>query len=195
MFRFVTHKMTALSNNYVDWSRSADLLRSGNFKYNAEQVLVRGAMVFTTAVSAYLGAYFNDQEKTNCSNTTAAIAAGALGLLVSHVYVVAPLVYKRYKASQECKQLVEEIKENAIPGLSDPINKVIDDILKLTLATENRSNASLTWGHRKRLLNNLLNGLVNEDVHLIAALNTGDAESIMRVIENEPESASKLKLR
>ncbi len=189
---FFSNKLTSLSNNYIDWSRTADLFRSRNHNYSTEQVVVRSAMILTTAASAFLGAYKNDEEKTHYSNTTMAIAAGTVGLALSHIFVVAPLIYKRYKMSADCKELVNEINNKAreLPDITiHSLHILIDRILNFTLADEKRSNASLTWGRRKSLLNNLNTELGNKDEELLSLLNTGEIETILDNLKN-PDSKS-----
>lgn len=181
MFSSFTNTLTSLSNDYIDWSRTADLFRSASHRYTTEQIAVRGAMIFTTALSGFLGAYYNDQEKTNVSNITASIVMGTLGLIVSHVYVVAPLVYKRYKVGQDCHRLINEIKDKVD---SDILDEVLNTIMSKSMATQTRSNSSQTWGRRKTLLTNLNNALEAQDSNLLNAIADNDLVSIMSIIEN-----------
>ena len=196
MYGFFTNKLTALSNNYIDWSRAAELIASGNHRYTHEQILIRSAIVATTAVSGFLGAYYNDSKKTQCSDLTIAIATSTLGFLLSHAYVAVPLINKRRKISQECDELIDEIKEKAkgITTIShDALNQLLDKIVTLSLADEKAARASQTWGYRKRLLTNLNKGLAIQHSDLLAILNTKDINGIMQTIQDEFESNCKLR--
>lgn len=193
MFSYFNNKLTAISNNYVDWSRTADLFRSGHHHYSTEQILVRSAMIITTGVAGFLGyQYSNNEKNTSCSNLTATIAAGALGLCASHVFVIAPLIYKRYKMNQECNQLITAIKVAAkeLEVSSTILDKVLDQIMQLSLANEKRSSASLTWGHRKSLLNNLHDELTNKNNALLSALAKDNIDSIVDKLSNKNFTSS-----
>lgn len=55
--------MTEKSKHYLDWSRTGELLFSGNHRYSSEELLVRGFIVFPIAASAYLGATRNNEKE------------------------------------------------------------------------------------------------------------------------------------
>lgn len=190
MFGFF-NRLTYASNNYIDWSRIGELIKSGKHKYSNEEILTRSAIVATTALSGYLAMYFND--KSYCSNVTMAIAGGTLGFIVSHSIVIVPLVYKRYKASQECNELAAQIKVQGSDFKShtqETIQETIHSILNLSMATTERSNASMTWGHRKMLLKRFHQGLLDENDNLLTALDQGDPQKVIQLIENKFELIS-----
>jgi len=195
MFSFFANKLTAASNNYIDWSRTAELLFSKHHRYSMEEIAIRGAMVCTTAVFAFLGNQYNDEEKTGCSNTTLTLAAGTLGLAVSHVFIVGPLAYKRYKINVECKKLINEIhlKAKELSDFSMPsLEIVLHRILASSLADENRSNATLTWSRRKTLLTNLKKAIEINDEKLLFLFRINDIEKIVEQLEIPPSHNRKL---
>lgn len=153
MFGRLAKPMTEGSGHFLDWSRTGELLLSASHRYSRDELLARGFIVACIAVTAYLGATQNDEEKTHCSSTTAAIMLGFLGFVVSHAIVLIPLVQKRREMSAECNQLADQIKQQvrADVCLTD-VSKLVNHVLKLSLSTEQHGNASLTWGTRKRLL-------------------------------------------
>jgi hypothetical protein len=176
MFSFFANKLTEYTNHYIDWSRSAELLQSGRPGYNKEELLRQGILVLSTAMSAFLGAYFNDEEKTQCSNLTLSIAAGVLGCVVSHLIVIAPLIKKRYAMSKDCDQLAKTIElqlKNNQPAMSqqdrDTIHSMIKWISEKSLSDNQHARASQTWGTRRSLLSNLSKHLAesNVDVRLV----------------------------
>lgn len=157
MLSKITNKLSDLSGGLIDWSNSANLLRSGIHHYTNEQSIVRGAMALTIAAFGLLAVHHNDPNKSNHSNLVMGIAGATFGLVVSHIYVVAPLFYKRYKASKECGQLLQSIRAKAKEaGISDDtINAKIGKITGLSLADKSGSHVSQTWGRKLALLSEL----------------------------------------
>jgi hypothetical protein len=173
MFSFFSHKfsntLTQISNHYIDWSRIGSLVTS-NHRYSLEELLTRSAIITATGVSAFLGyQYSNNTDENNYSSLTLTLAAGTLGFFVSHTIVIAPLIYKRYKINQQCQELIADMKtlDNAMKETNDKLRNTINSIMQLSLADEKRSNASLTWGHRRTLLKNLKENLEPEKSHSV----------------------------
>lgn len=79
MFGFFSKNLTEYSNHYLDWSRIGELVSSGVHRYSTNEMIARGKIIASTAISGFLAAYLNDKEKTNCSDFTAGIVAGILG--------------------------------------------------------------------------------------------------------------------
>lgn len=152
-------KLTEASNHYVDWSRVGELLHS-NHRYSSEELLTRFCIIAATALSAYAGAKLNDEDKTNLSDVTMATIGALAGFVISHGVVILPLIAKRKAMEHECAKLVMAITDDGIAKQLDEssaakLKQIIDAILKLSLSTDRRGNASATWGKRKRLLENL----------------------------------------
>jgi hypothetical protein len=155
MFRLFSKNLTEYTHHYIDWSRIGNLVASGNHRYSAHELLVRGSVIACVATSAYVAAHFNNAEKTGCSTLVAAIAGGALGFVASHAVVIYPLVKKRCEMSKECKQLVAEIegKMHSLSSLEqETIDAVVAKIQVMSLSDDVHAKASQTWGKRKTLL-------------------------------------------
>lgn len=156
MFASFSNTLTKMTNHYIDWSRVGNLVRSGTHRYSTQELVTRGSILAATAVSAFLGAYYNDEETTNRSDGMAALAAGLAGFVLSHTLVIASLIKKRCDASAECNKQIREI--NVIlerintPNVSAAVKAVIDHIQTMSLSNNNHSNASATWGRRLALL-------------------------------------------
>jgi hypothetical protein len=179
----IQNTLTEYSNHYIDWSRVSELLRSSTHKYSKEQLIARGFIAGCTAVSGFLGAYYNDEETTHYSSLKMAMAAAFLGFTVSHAMVISPLIYKRYVMSQECnalKNTIEELsKHDIFKSCKDNINSHLVAILELSLSEGKHSRASETWGKRKNLLNKMIEELKsnlesNTDNHEFWSQNTQD---------------------
>ena len=149
-----------MSNNFIDWTRSADLINTSH-RYTSQELLIRGGMILCTFVSGALGVYLSDREHSTCSET-AMVAAGSTlaGLIASHTLVLIPLISKRCKVSNECKKLVEEIRDildktDATDEVKQSTEFEINKILSSVQSKNDRANASKTWGARKRELQDL----------------------------------------
>lgn len=182
MFGLFSKKATEYSNHYIDWSRIGELFQSRNHRYSNGEILLRGCMIALTAVSAYLGAYMNNEEKTHCSTTMVSIAAGALGFSVIHAAVILPLIKKRYEMNKECEKLVNEIefkiaKSDVLTLKYDAIHSVIQSVLELSLTDQAHGRASQTWGRRKNLLSKISAAL--DDHQMNAEFWKDDANAII----------------
>lgn len=185
----LANTLTKLSNNYVDWSRTGDLFFSGLHRYNIKQTAVRAAMLITTATAAYLGAALNNPAKTNQSDIVMAVAAGMLGMIVSHIFVIAPLIHKRYAQNQACKKLIDDIyhsiQENPGAISVETVKDVIESILNHTLQDDKHSNASMTWGLRRRMLSTFDALLKNRDEALISILSQGNIHKVLDTLKQQ----------
>lgn len=161
MFGRLTKELTEYSNHYIDWSRVGELVGSGRHRYSRDELLVRAGIILSTVISGFLGVYFNDEENTHCSSLTMGIISSLAGFTISHAIVLYPLVSKRWAMSRECDDLVDQVEEKLNDDEYDENSKnrvcaIISTIRQHSLSTDEHGNASLTWGWRKRLLNNLL---------------------------------------
>ena|SRR3990167_6849624 len=161
MFGHMHKPLTEYSNHYVDWSRVGELLGSGAHRYSHDELLVRGGIIAFTAASAMLGAYLNDETKTGYGGLAIVVASGLLGFFVSHAVAIYPLVSKRMAMRQECDNIeasihrkIDEMSASLSSDDRQLIQAVIDRIKTFSLTTDQRGNASQTWGTRKRLLGN-----------------------------------------
>ncbi len=158
MFRLgIFKQLTSYSDNTIDWTRTGELLLSYKHKYSSREILIRGSIICTTAAFSFLGYSLNDPDETHCSNITLGLMSGFLGFVISHGIAIIPIVKKRENMRAECEILKEKIIEKS-QELSLPqnnINALLKIISEITLEDDHRANASQTWGHRKKLLNNL----------------------------------------
>lgn len=184
MFRSISKNLTEYCNHYVDWSRIGELLHSGKHRYSKSELLVRGAIIASTAISAFLGAYLNDEEKTGYSDGSATLAAGIAGFVLSHTVVIVPILKKRYDMSSDCKKFANEItlKMENHPKLSSAsrqaINSLVTHISKISLSDEKHGKASQTWGKRKKILS-LLNEKL-DDINLDEGIWLQDPEVVLK---------------
>lgn len=185
MFNYFLNRATAATNNTIDFSRSADLIRSGQHSYTTEQMLVRGAMILTTATAGFLGAFLNDESKTNYSSITMSLVCGTIGLVLSHGFVIAPLVKKRMQMQRDCDAFVKEIKTlSAEKSEYRNIEGIIKAILDLSMAKNNKSNASLTLGRHKSLLQRLKDKIKNNDDTLSVMLVNSSPAAVLSYLKN-----------
>ena len=157
MFRLnsLYNRMTAACNYYLDWSNVAVLFKSGTHRYSREQLLVRGGMISFATLTGFLGYYFNDSKKTNCSSLTLAIATSFAGFLLSHTVALYPLVTKRRGMADDCQATINAIRtslKTLSPEKAQHFENEISIIMTSTQSDEKHSNATQTWGSRKRLL-------------------------------------------
>lgn len=186
MFGFFAKVATEYSNHFIDWSRVAELIYENNHHYTREQLIVRGAIIGITAVSAFLGAYMNDEEQSNHSSLTIGLAAGTLGFALSHtVIAVLPLMKKRLQIRQECENIINDIElkiktTETLQPYHDAIHNVVKTIMAISLSDEHHARASQTWGRRKHLLQQL--SFVLEDNQLHNVLSQKDANEIVQTL-------------
>lgn len=170
MLGLFTKKLTESFNHFVDWSRAANLIRTGNHRYSKDELIARGSIVALTAVFAYVGANLNKSEITGCSDTTMMMISAIVGAVLSHhVIAVRPLYLKRLEISKDCERLSNEIMqklENNEINMSlvckAHIEEELHRIQHLSLSNETHGNASQTWGRRQRLLSELNEKLIPE---------------------------------
>ena len=187
MFSFFSKNATNVTNHYIDWSRIGNLLRSGNHRYSTEEILTRSAIVSFTAASAFLGHYFNDSEKTNYSDKSAALVCGLVGFIVSHAFVIAPLIKKRCDISRQCGIIKNDITRKLSLTENKPfaslIIAVIDRINTLSLGDEKQTRASETWGRRLSLLTQVQESFsLNQDEFPMFWM--GSIDSLMEKLSN-----------
>lgn len=158
MFGHVYKRATEWSNHYLDWSRFGELLVSDHHKYSRDEILIRGVMIGCGTVSAMLGYYYNDKEKTQCADLTFAVISGFVGFTISHIIAISPLILKRLQMQWACDDYIAQIHtklDKKVPPVSAEglaiVKGVIDKIYALSLSNDKHANASLTWGERKRL--------------------------------------------
>lgn len=161
MFGRFSQGLTQFFGHYVDWSRVGELVGSGRHRYSRDELLVRAGIILSTAISGFLGAYFNDEEHTHCGSLTMGIVSSLAGFAISHAIVLYPLVSKRWAMSQECDDLVNQVEEKLNDNGYDEdtkkrVGEVISRIRQHSLSTDDHGNASQTWGWRKRMLGHLL---------------------------------------
>jgi len=191
MFSFFYNKMTEASNYYVDWSRASALLKSGNHRYTAQEIMVRGFIVGVTGVAAYLGAYLNDEKNSPLSDLTVAIASGTLGMIISHIAVIAPMMKKRHGMQVEGDQFHKEIIAK-IQLISPPIsnechhsiNTVIESIFKMSVDHDKHVGASQLLGRRKNLLSKISASLDSDQFD--PEFWKQDAASIIASLQEKP---------
>ncbi len=188
MFGLFEKKLTENSNHFLDWSRIGELFGSGTHRYSLKELTARAFVIGCTATFSYLSASLNDEKKTGCSYLTMLIAGGVVGFVFSHLIVISPLILKRYNMSQECSQMVDEIRSlfnNAVLKNSENrkqlINDVIEHILKISLSDEKHARASETWGNRIKLLSRVKLSLVATDEDIIKFW--GEKESVESILE------------
>ncbi|STX52792.1 Uncharacterised protein [Legionella busanensis] len=169
--------LTEWSNFYIDWSRVGELLRQGTHRYTRQELIQRGIILISIGAGGYTGYNYNNQNSSLMSGLYS-MSGCFVGFVVSHLVVIAPLIYKRYQLSQECadkqKIILDSLQElkshspnqeiaNNLIGL---IATHVQTIMTMNLSTESRANASLTWGRRRSLLTNLATKL-NDDIDIL----------------------------
>ncbi|OAI49586.1 hypothetical protein AYO45_02200 [Gammaproteobacteria bacterium SCGC AG-212-F23] len=156
MFGHYFQRLTHLTRHYIDWSRIGNLLKSGKHRYSTDEIITRGAIISFTAISAVLGNYFNNSKKTGYSDTSATLICGTIGFLLSHSYVIIPLIKKRCKVSAECNRIKYEISLNITSLKDNPLSPFIKStvlkIMSLSMSDKEHARASETWGRRLTLL-------------------------------------------
>lgn len=160
--------MNKLFDYLIDWTRVGELLRSGSHRYSFNELVPR-FFVASITLSPLMYRLNIDLR-----------VAGEMFLCftISHLIVISPLVAKRWRCREECKQLILEIKTRRCKCRStiESIDKtlysidtvctectVCRDIKRIMESKALRDKASATWGQRKRMLQELLeHELINE---------------------------------
>lgn len=156
-------RLTRLFDYYVDLARIGDLFKSGH-RYSYKEIATRAMIWGSGFAGAYLGYQYGGW------------GYGALGFtggfLASHSYVIAPLVLKRYRASQACDEKINQIdllldgykctkkiSQDKMKVIAEKAKGVALFIKSFGFTQDKAGDASKTWGTRKRLLTNLYNML------------------------------------
>ncbi|STX30114.1 Uncharacterised protein [Legionella beliardensis] len=171
----VANTLSSWSNYYMDWSRVGELLREGTHRYSWHELIQRGTILASMGEGLYLGYNYSDSDSW-LNRGLYSMSGCFVGFVVSHLVVIAPLIYKRYQLSQDCteaqKMILNSLQDlRAYPNDSELIDSIIDlvttqvkAIMEMNLSNEKHSNASLTWGKRRTLLTNLAAEL-KQDIH------------------------------
>ncbi|WP_131782566.1 hypothetical protein [Legionella gresilensis] len=175
--------LTESSNYLIDWSRVGELLRQGTHRYSWHELIQRGVILVSIGAGGYAGYNYSNQSSSFMSGLYS-MSGCFVGFVVSHLIVIAPLIYKRYQLSQECadkqKIILDSLQELKIHSPNQDINNSLIDlisahiqtIMTMSFSTGSRANASLTWGRRRTMLTNLADKL-KQDIADLA--NNSDA--------------------
>jgi len=171
--------LTKLSDYYIDWSRVGELFASNKHRYTWDQLIQRGMILASSAYGAYAG-YNRADNGFGLSSSLYSMAGCFIGFAVSHLLIIAPLIYKRHQMNQACMASQHEILAS-IQTLSklDPGNREITNLIvniinlvdstnNISLSDENHANASQTWGRRKNLMEKI-NCRLKSDLKLACA--------------------------
>lgn len=174
MFNSIKVSATRLFNHYVDWTRIAELIRSGAHRYTLLQLIPRVFILAATGYSSYVCSKPQQAQQLGSSRINGALIGAGIGFFISHAVVIAPLIYKRWKMSQQClihkKSILGKLKHleysftlsrDTADKYIELIKKLIDKIMNEDQSTARRGNASKTWGVRKRKLAQLDKALIN----------------------------------
>lgn len=199
-------KATEWTNHYLDISRIGELLRT-NHHYSRDEIKDRAIIIASIAVSGFLGAYFNNKEKTNCSSLTMGLAGAGFGFVASHLVVILPLIQKRRAMKKQCDEIISRIMEET-NVLDIQTTKKIAELCKyitqeFSLSDDKHGRASQTWGKRISLLLRLEKILWHPDqvmasrlekIPTIDDLLQGDKESRLSQLKEEPRIESSIRL-
>jgi len=168
MYSRIANKLTAFTNYSVDWSGIGRLFKSGTHHYTWEEKAIRVGMVAFSAMTGFLGAYFNNAEKTKCTSLTIGILSAALGFYIAHRVVLDAKIAKRKRLYNDSETISARIRDTLNTRESplsqfqlNFINDLICHIKNISLSDEHSSRATETLGRRKRLLTNLESNLEN----------------------------------
>lgn len=171
MFGHVYKRLTEVSYHYIDWSRFGELLASANHRYSRRELAERGSIAGFTILTGFLGAYFNEPERSKRADLTIGLVSAFLGFVVSHAIVISPLIKKRYDMNQACHHHTDTIRarlETHQPPLSPETRATIEQLIRListlSLSNNKHGNASQTWGARKDLFERLSQQLCDQPI-------------------------------
>lgn len=155
--------LTTLSDYYIDWSRVVELFASNKHHYTWDQLIQRGVILASSAYGAYAG-YNRADSEFGLSSSLYSMAGCFIGFTISHLVIIAPLIYKRHQMDKVCLVSHQETL-NSIKMLSElaPGNKkitqlivyiinLVDSTNNISLSNEKHANALQTWGKRKGLM-------------------------------------------
>lgn len=164
IFSTLANTLTKRSGYYIDWSRVGELLVSGKHRYSWQQLVPRGFILASMAAGAYSGYKYTTGNEQPLNTGLYSMAGCFVGFVISHAFVIAPLLYKRYQMSQQCMSsqqhivaLLKEIEElgPTYHTLIEPISRLVNSTLTLSASNEKQANASQTWGKRRRLMESI----------------------------------------
>ena len=165
----------------LDFSRVGELVISGRHRYSGKEIIQRGFIFGSTALSAYLGSSDFCTKLLDVSSISGAIIFGGVGFFVSHALVIYPLVAKRIKMQQECKAHQIYILDNLRiffenqslyskkkqQNLTSQVQSFIEEVMVNECSSSTKARSSQTWGSRKRLLQSIresLDEVMRQDV-------------------------------
>jgi len=189
----LANSLTNKCYHYIDWSRVGSLLRSSH-RYSNRELLQRAVVITSIGAGGYVGRMLSEDDSI-VKSTVGCMAGCFVGFVLSHLVVIAPLVYKRYQMQRECSMIESRILSQLVNfnqlNLSDcnenMINPVIDLISHIknhSCSNEHGSKASQTWGYRKRMLNCLSDTL---DSQYKRIRNDYDEQKLYLFWNQEPE--------
>lgn len=180
LFARAANSLTDLSGYYVDWSRVGELISQTKHHYTWQQLIERGAIVASTAYGAYKGYECAEDSSFGLNASLYSMAGCFVGFVVSHLVVIAPLIYKRHQRKIECDKtnkkiisLFSKLREidcdnEAITTLITTLGEVVKVALNINLSDEKHARASQTWGRRSALMEKIKIKL-NDDFGLLVS--------------------------
>ena len=141
-------------------------------------------------------AYMSAQQQPECdscendpSQKFAVFCGGVLGFVVSHAYVLAPIVHKRIQAKNACSAAQKEILATLTkqPKLSMAVTQLMNKIMRISYSKNENGNASRTWGRRKALMTSMLKHVNDLDL-----TNDKQADSFLTFCSGAPDTAADL---
>ena len=157
------------SGYIIDFSRVGELLVSGTHRYSCKEIIQRGFIFGSTALSAYLGSSAYCTTFLDVSSISGATILGGMGFFLSHTLVIYPLIAKRLKMQQECQEhqryILNDLRifferhplftSKRQKELTSQVQSFIEEVMKSECASSTKARSSQTWGIRKRLLRSI----------------------------------------
>lgn len=141
--------MNSLTDYLIDWTRVGELLRSGTHRYSYDEMIQRGFIIILTLSPVM---YYREFSLF-------VLELVMICFFVSHLFIISPLIIKRWLCKMECNKLIAKIKSADCVCTNNSGNIWCEVCVKIHRIMESsvpNGKASATWGRRKRLLKDML---------------------------------------
>ncbi len=181
----VFSKLTQDSNELVDWHNIGGLAKQRTQEsflglwthYSWRELFIRGGIIGTTCLLAYLGAMHGSEEQHLALTVGKSLAGGVIGFVSSHYVAVQPTINRRNQIRVQTAELQAGIEEIGLRQLEQhyPLGttslrlQLCNDLLELTnliidskLPTEQRGDNIRNLALRKSVMRSIKETLLDQ---------------------------------
>lgn len=155
----IAAQLNRYTGHVVDWNRVGELLQS-NHRYSYDELFTRLAIILGAMIGTYVLGSFMAYIGLNMYISYS--IAFLISSTISHGLAIEELIMKRLSMKADIDELIKKIDNLTIGSNPDVKIEVLEKIDHIMNLEAKNSASSATLGMRKRLLSELLDGLLSK---------------------------------